>query len=115
MTTGFDPRGADGLRSFRGGVIPPPSRQFNRRIAHAPRGFPDARVTAAARALTRQGRYQRPWHGMRSRSVAEKARCTTMANTKSAKPDKRKGPLIFRRFRKLPNGKVLDAHDYGHK
>jgi len=29
-------------------------------------------------------------------------------------PEKQAG-VIFRRYRTLPNGKVLDAHDYGHK
>lgn len=29
-------------------------------------------------------------------------------------PGSKPGP-IFRRFITLPNGKVLDAHDYGHR
>jgi len=31
------------------------------------------------------------------------------------KPPKKPFSLIFRRYRKLPNGTVLDAHDYGLK
>jgi hypothetical protein len=29
--------------------------------------------------------------------------------------DGKKGPVVFRRYIRLKNGKVLDAHDYGHK
>jgi hypothetical protein len=31
------------------------------------------------------------------------------------KKSKGQGPTIFRRYRRLKNGKVLDAHAYGHK
>jgi hypothetical protein len=30
-----------------------------------------------------------------------------------AAPKKDRGHVIFRRFRRLRNGRVLDAHDYG--
>jgi len=35
-----------------------------------------------------------------------------MRNTQGDPP---KGNVIFRRFRRLKNGKILDAWDYGHK
>ncbi len=28
---------------------------------------------------------------------------------------KKKGPVIFRRYRRISGGRVLDAHDYGLK
>jgi hypothetical protein len=35
--------------------------------------------------------------------------------TKVKPPKKPGNGVIFRRYRKLPNGTVLDAHDYGYK
>lgn len=41
--------------------------------------------------------------------------CLMKTNTPPPNSGKRRGPVIYRRFRRLKNGKVLDAHAYGHK
>jgi hypothetical protein len=37
------------------------------------------------------------------------------SNTPKPNPAPQQGPIVFRRFITLKNGRVLDAHDYGLK